>query len=414
MSGSNTKELMRKMINDEYKVWKKNAPFLYDCILSHALEWPSITVDWCPQKHSHKEKNLEFMTQRLILGTHTDGEQNHLLFAEVKLPSVKTVSPDDRGGHGRASGKFQIVQSIKHPGEVQRARHMPQNMNIIATRPPSNDVLVWDRTKHPSVPLKDSKVEPDLRLQGHTASGYGVDWSPQTMGHLLTSDDDSLICQWDISKLSKQTFSIQPLCTYRGHNDVVEDVAWHPMKSTVFASVDDDACIMMWDSRTCEKPTIIISKAHRGEINCIDWNKYCEYLYITGSADKTAALWDTRYTKQKLHSFEAHSDEIYCVKWAPFSETILATCSVDRRLNIWDISKIGLEQTPADAEDGPPELLFIHGGHTDKISDMAWSPNEPWMMASVADNNIIHIWQMAQMVYEDDPKEQEIRSEDLE
>jgi hypothetical protein len=28
----------------------------------------------------------------------------------------------------------------------------------------------------------------------------------------------------------------------------------------------------------------------------------------------------------------------------------------------------GEEQTAEDAEDGPPELLFIHGGHTAKIS----------------------------------------------
>lgn len=40
----------------------------------------------------------------------------------------------------------------------------------------------------------------------------------------------------------------------------------------------------------------------------------------------------------------------------------------DRRLHVWDLSKIGEEQTAEDAEDGPPELLFIHGGHTAKIS----------------------------------------------
>lgn len=31
---------------------------------------------------------------------------------------------------------------------------------------------------------------------------------------------------------------------------------------------------------------------------------------------------------------------------------------------MWDLSRIGEEQTPEDAEDGPPELLFVHGGHT--------------------------------------------------
>ena len=37
-----------KVVNEEYKVWKKNAPFLYDLVLTHALEWPSLTVQWIP------------------------------------------------------------------------------------------------------------------------------------------------------------------------------------------------------------------------------------------------------------------------------------------------------------------------------------------------------------------------------
>jgi len=32
------------------QVWKKNTPFLYDLVLTHALEWPTLTVDWLPDK----------------------------------------------------------------------------------------------------------------------------------------------------------------------------------------------------------------------------------------------------------------------------------------------------------------------------------------------------------------------------
>ena len=46
-------------------------------------------------------------------------------------------------------------------------------------------------------------------------------------------------------------------------------------------------------------------------------------------------------------------------------------------------------QSPEDAEDGPPELLFIHGGHTSKISDFAWNPSDDWVVASVAEDNIL-------------------------
>lgn len=37
-----------KIINEEYKIWKKNTPFLYDLVMTHALEWPSLTVQWLP------------------------------------------------------------------------------------------------------------------------------------------------------------------------------------------------------------------------------------------------------------------------------------------------------------------------------------------------------------------------------
>jgi histone-binding protein RBBP4 len=37
-----------RQINEDYKIWKKNSAFLYDLIMTHALEWPSLTVQWLP------------------------------------------------------------------------------------------------------------------------------------------------------------------------------------------------------------------------------------------------------------------------------------------------------------------------------------------------------------------------------
>lgn len=68
-------------------------------------------------------------------------------------------------------------------------------------------------------------------------------------------------------------------------------------------------------------------------------------------------MWDLRNLKLKLHSFESHKDEIFQVQWSPHNETILASSGTDRRLHVWDLSKIGEEQSPEDADDGPPELL---------------------------------------------------------
>lgn len=178
------------------------------------------------------------------------------------------------------------------------------------------------------------------------------------------------------------------------------DVQWHALHENIFGSVSDDKTLMIWDTRNphTNKPSHTLT-AHGSEVNCIAFNPFCEFILATGSADTTVALWDLRNLKSKLHSLEGHTDEIFQVQWSPHHETILASSGSDRRLHVWDLSKIGAEQSSEDAEDGPPELLFIHGGHTSKISDFSWNGNEPWVVASVSEDNIMQVWQMAENIY---------------
>lgn len=64
--------------------------------------------------------------------------------------------------------------------------------------------------------------------------------------------------------------------------------------------------------------------------------------------------------------------------------------------------RAGDEQLEGDGDDGPPELLFSHGGHKGKISDFSWNKNQPWVISSVAEDNSFQIWQMAEGIYNDD------------
>ena len=75
-----------------------------------------------------------------------------------------------------------------------------------------------------------------------------------------------------------------------------------------------------------------------------------------------------------------------------------ASASSDHRVILFDVSKIGQEQSPEDAEDGPPEILFVHGGHTSKPNDLSWDPSTPWRLASAADDNVLQIWTPSQTI----------------
>lgn len=416
-----------KLINEEYKIWKKNAPYLYDMIVTHALEWPSLTVEWLPDIERPPNKNVTI--QRLILGTHTsDEESNYLKIVTVTLPS-DVMRPDTRGtfddekaelgGYSGAECKINITNMIYHEGEVNRARYMPQNPCLIATRTISGPIYIFDYTKHPSNPsTNDERIcRPDVTLEGHTKEGYGLEWNKKKKGYLISCADDAIVCLWDVSASSKENRKLSPLCTFSGHSASIEDVAWHHFNENVFGSVGDDRKLLFWDTRMHEKPTesVIgddVHVVHNAEINCLAFCPNNEFILATGSADNTVALWDSRNLKTKIHSLETHTNEVLQLDWSPMHETIIASAGADRRLNVYDLSRIGMEQDAEDAEDGPPELLFVHGGHTSKITDFSWNPNEPWVICSTAENNILQVWQMASAIYQDQ-EETELESSDI-
>lgn len=42
--------------------------------------------------------------------------------------------------------------------------------------------------------------------------------------------------------------------------------------------------------------------------------------------------------------------------------------------------------------------LFMHGGHTNHMADFSWNSNEPWLVASAAEDNLLQIWKVADSI----------------
>ncbi len=320
----------------------------------------------------------------------------------MPLPTTETKHEyDDSGkdavgfGFAGKEGKFSIETQIPHQGEVNRARYMPQQYNIIATQSSTGEVRVFDYLRFLNKPTATpEEAKTHLHLSGQKKEGYGLAWNPNKKGTLLGSSSDGTICCWDVEAAPQLYATVEPLTKYEEHSGGVNDVCWNRQQPEVFASVGEDKRILLWDTRKeSKKPTHQV-EAHFGEILSVDFNPFNEYLLATASADKTVAIWDLRNLHAKQCSLKQHQDEVSAVSWAPFNEALLASASQDRRVLVWDLSRLGKEQTPEEAADGPPELLFVHGGHTSKINDIAWNPNEDLVMASVADDNIMQVWQI--------------------
>ncbi|KAG6813241.1 Histone acetyltransferase type B subunit 2 [Tricholoma furcatifolium] len=414
---SSMNEQLHRQLTKWHPFRKKNAPYLYDVVITHALDWPSLTCQWFPDKES--SPNKPYTTHRLLFGTHTSGQaQDYLQIATVQIPKREGAAyggdkldsndySDERGELGGhtipPAPRIQVIQKINHAGEVNRARYMPQNPDLIATKTITGEVFVFDRTKHSSEPERGGQCKPDIRLIGQNREGFGLAWNPNTSGHILAASEDMTVCHWDINSYTKGNATTLPTTVFKGHTSVVGDVDWHASDENVFASVGDDKMLMIWDKRTPENPTSKV-QAHEQEILAVAFSPSTPHLLITGGADKTCILHDTRTPGRTLHVFESHTDEVLHVAWSPHSPSVFASASSDRRINVWDLSLIGQEQTPDDAEDGPPELIFIHGGHTARPTDFSWAPGEgeKWTIASTSEDNVAMVWQPTMRVWAGD------------
>jgi histone-binding protein RBBP4 len=316
--------------------------------MTHGLEWPSLTIQFFPsikkladgQKVSAVggiSKNVAEQHEFLI-GTHTTGEQNYLMVGSVNLPKDDVVIDEDDeedgpnkkqktenndapvmtnynqdknelGGHTPSSsdlvGKIEIKMKIPHAGEVNRARFMPQNHFVVATRGPSEEVFVWDLSKHES--FSTAEPNPQLVLRGHTGEGYGLSWcgvsGEENTGRLATCSDDKTVMIWDVKSAlaeGKNGMEVRPTAVLKYHTDVVEDVDWHKMDANMVGSVGDDRIVCLWDVRegSNDKPVHIVEKAHGGDVNCIEFHPTKEFMFATGGSDEVVKLWDMRNLKR--------------------------------------------------------------------------------------------------------------------
>lgn len=162
----------------------------------------------------------------------------------------------------------------------------------------------------------------------------------------------------DLTQYTKGNKSLKASRVYTHHSSIVNDVQHHPVHSSLIGTVSDDLTLQILDIRRAEtnNAAAVAEDQHKDAINAIAFNPANEYLLATGSADKTIGLWDLRNLKAKLHALEGHSESVTSLSWHPFEEAVLASASDDRKIMFWDLSRSGEEQTPDDAQDGPPEL----------------------------------------------------------
>lgn len=205
------------------------------------------------------------------------------------------------------------------------------------------------------------------------------------------------------------------------HGKPITAVEWHPTDRNCYFSAAEDGKVISWDFRTGEM-TRTLANAHGDNfgVNCFAYNPASDgHEFLTGAGGGRVQdqvpeaaeikLWDDRaWGKGPVHTFTSPSTfvfdkemgaQVYQVKWSPHDKNEFGSCSGDGAVRIWNKVKVGSENrtkkgpsSSGQHDEAPAELKFIHGGHTDLVSDFQFDPQDRNAFCSVADDNICMFW----------------------
>ncbi|KAH7646932.1 WD40 repeat [Cryptosporidium bovis] len=448
---------------EKYNIWKENTSLLYENVMTHILEWPSLSVQWLDKTNSIlrdtddcSEERDETSSYSLLIGTHTSGvEQNYIIVMDIILPSFPIPeicrtfeSHTDYAGfkapHKSNSCKFRQKLLIPHSGEPNKVIHSPSNVDIIASKTITGSVNLYDLKSMLGEKTNKFPVitgnKPTMVLGGHDQEGWALNWNEINETYLASGSDDTMICIWDVnSREFNNSASMDPLVKFKGHRKSVQDLAWHPSNENLLISVGDDGLIMMWDIRESRTPCYFTKNnthssnrnfpndtnstkkimghscfkngnSTSNSINTVEFNPFQTNLIAIGGSNPSVLLYDIRNMNNCLHSFNGHTEQINRIKFLLEDASLLASASSDCTVSIWDMTKIGMEQRPDEAEDGVPELIFTHSGHTSPVNDISCIMGDfpTTTFASISENNSLHIWNPGETIFLSDDEDEEL------
>lgn len=89
------------------------------------------------------------------------------------------------------------------------------------------------------------------------------------------------------------------------------------------------------------------------------------------------------YGEQYLQTYSGHKSPVNSIKYSPFLPDIFLSCSVDWDMKLWKVNR------------SEPLLTFKALDLTDSVNDVAWSPHDSTVFASVCSDGRIELWDLS-------------------
>ncbi|CAI4037429.1 hypothetical protein SMKI_02G3040 [Saccharomyces mikatae IFO 1815] len=397
-------------LQERYSHWKKNTKLLYEYLNTNSTKWPSLTCQFFPDLDTTLDEH------RILLSSFTSSQKPEdesiyiskiSTLGHIKWSSLNNFDMDEMEFKPENSTRYppkHLVNdiSIFFPnGECNRARYLPQNPDIIAGASSDGAIYIFDRTKHGSTRIRQSKISHPFEAKLFGSHGViqdvetmdassadineatSIAWNLQQEALLLSSHSNGQVQVWDIKQYSHENPIIDlPLVSINSDGSGVNDVTWMPTHDSLFAACTEGNTVSLLDLRTKKEKLKSNCRSHNGGVNSCKFNYRNSLILASADSNGKLNLWDIRNMNDCPLTTMEHGGSVSTLEWSPNFDTVLATAGQeDGLVKLWDTSR--------------EENIFTHGGHMLGVNDISWDAHDPWLMCSVANDNSVHIWKPA-------------------
>ncbi|XP_044487993.1 guanine nucleotide-binding protein subunit beta-2-like [Mangifera indica] len=217
-------------------------------------------------------------------------------------------------------------------------------------------------------------------LQGHTGKVYSLDWTPDR-NRIVSASQDGRLIVWN-ALTSQKTHAIKLPCAWvrtcafsptgqsvasggldsncsifnlnsptdkdgnvpvsrilSGHKGYVSCCQYVPDEDTHLITSSGDHTCVLWDITTGLKTSVFggeFLSGHTVDVLSVSINPTNSRLFVSGSCDATARLWDTRAASRAVRTFHGHERDVNAVKFFPDGYSF-ATGSDDGTCRLFDV-----------------------------------------------------------------------------
>jgi len=153
--------------------------------------------------------------------------------------------------------------------------------------------------------------------------------------------------------------------------------------SNEILSASGDGTCILWDMTSRSAKNIFMD--HTGDVMSIDLNKSNPKLFVSGSVDATAKVWDMRASDRCVANFPGHISDINTVKWFKDDKSIV-TGSDDGTVRLFDMRSYRQLNEYADADN-----RSLHSQDAAGVTSVDVSLSGSYIFAAY-DNGQVYMW----------------------